>query len=90
MEDLDLDGMKRLWGRKVFDLAYAEFTGILEWVAKKKGCTVIKVDRWLPSSKACHICGAINAELQLEDRIWTCRNCGTSLNRDVNAAKNIS
>jgi putative transposase len=36
-ETLNLDGMKRLWGRKVSDLAFAEFLGILEWVAQKKG-----------------------------------------------------
>ncbi len=34
IEDLNLDGMKRLWGRKVSDLAFAEFVSILEWLAQ--------------------------------------------------------
>ena len=89
IESLNLDGMKRLWGRKVSDLAYGEFISILEWVARKNGCTVVKVDRWLPGSKACHICGMINTDLMLTDRRWTCKGCGTTLDRDTNAAINI-
>lgn len=89
IEDLNLDGMKRLWGRKVSDLGYAEFIGILEWVARKNGSTVVKVDRWLPSSKTCHICGTVNPNLDLCDRGWQCDCCGAELDRDVNAAINI-
>lgn len=89
IEDLNLDGMKRLWGRKVSDLGYAEFISILEWVARKNGCIVVKVDRWLPSSKACHVCGTLNTNLKLSDRTWQCECCGTILDRDTNAAINI-
>ncbi|MBO7184637.1 MAG: transposase, partial [Oscillospiraceae bacterium] len=77
------------WGRKVSDLAYAEFVSILEWVAKKNGCTVVKVDRWLPSSKVCHVCGTLNSDLALRNRKWQCESCGTILDRDTNAAINI-
>lgn len=89
IEDLNLDGMKRLWGRKVSDLAFAEFVSILEWEAKKNGSQVVRVDRWLPSSKACHNCGTINSRLELTDRSWVCECCGAHLDRDVNAAINI-
>lgn len=89
IEDLNLDGMKRLWGRKVSDLSYGEFISILEWVALKNGSRIIKVDRWYPSSKACHICGTVNTELVLTDREWRCAGCGAILDRDVNAAVNI-
>ena len=88
IEDLNLDGMKRLWGRKVSDLAFAEFVSILEWVASNAGATVVKIDRWVPSSKVCHVCGTINTELTLKQREWTC-SCGAHLDRDVNAAINI-
>ena len=88
IEDLNLDGMKRLWGRKVSDLAFAEFVSILEWVARNAGTTVVKIDRWAPSSKACHVCGTINTELTLKQREWTC-SCGAHLDRDINAAINI-
>lgn len=89
VEDLNLDGMKRLWGRKISDLAYAEFLNILEWEATKFGTSVVKIDRWAPSSKACHICGCKNDALTLADREWVCPSCGTRLDRDVNAAINI-
>ena len=89
IEDLNLDGMKRLWGRKVSDLAFAEFVSILEWVASNAGTTVVKIDRWAPSSKACHVCGTLNTNLTLKQRSWECDCCHTNLDRDTNAAINI-
>lgn len=89
IEDLNLDGMKHLWGRKVSDLAFAEFVSILEWVASNAGTTVVKIDRWAPSSKACHVCGTINTDLALKQRSWICDCCHTTLDRDTNAAINI-
>lgn len=89
IEDLNLDGMKRLWGRKVSDLAFAEFVSTLEWVASNAGSTVVKIDRWAPSSKACHVCGTVNTDLALKQRSWTCDCCHTTLDRDTNAAINI-
>lgn len=89
IEDLNLDGMKRLWGRKVSDLAFAEFVRILEWVASNAGTEVVKIDRWVASSKTCHICGWVNSELTLKQRNWDCPHCGNHLDRDVNAAINI-
>ena len=81
--------MKRLWGRKVSDLSFAEFVSILEWVASNAGSTVVKIDRWAPSSKACHVCGAVKTDLALKQRSWTCECCHTTLDRDTNAAINI-
>ena len=89
IEDLNLDGMKRMWGRKVSDLSYGEFIGILEWFSKNKGVTLQKIDRWYPSSKTCHHCGMVNKNLSLADRVWTCECCGKVLDRDENAAINI-
>lgn len=89
IEDLNLDGMKRLWGRKVSDLAFSEFVAILEWVASNAGSTIVKIDRWSPSSKVCHVCGTLNADLALKQRSWECDCCHTILDRDTNAAINI-
>lgn len=89
IEDLNLDGMKRLWGRKVSDLAFSEFVSILEWVASNTGTTVVKIDRWAPSSKVCHVCGTVNPNLTLKQRHWTCDCCHAILDRDTNAAINI-
>ena len=46
------------------------------------------VDRFFPSSKLC-TCGVINQELTLKDRVWTCKSCNTTHNRDELASKNI-
>ena len=81
--------MKRLWGRKVSDLGFAEFVHILEYEALLNGSEIIKIDRWFPSSKACHCCGTINDNLSLKDRNWVCPSCHARLDRDVNAAINI-
>ena len=89
LEDLNLDAMKRLWGRKVSDLGFAEFVCILEYEALLNGCEIVKIDRWFPSSKACHCCGTINDSLALKDRTWNCPSCHAHLDRDVNAAINI-
>lgn len=89
IEDLILDAMKRLWGRKVSDLAFSEFVSILEWVASNAGSTVVKIDRFAPSSKACHVCGTVNPKLTLKQRRWECDCCHTILDRDTNAAINI-
>lgn len=88
-ETLNIDSMKRLWGRKVSDLALSEFLGILQWVAKKKGKTVGFIDRWYPSSKTCSHCGHIHKELELSDRLWRCPSCHSVNDRDENAAVNI-
>ncbi len=88
-EDLNLDGMKRLWGRKVSDLSFATFLEILSTVANNKGKRVHYIDRFYPSSKTCSSCDYINKELSLRDREWNCPSCGTKLDRDRNAAINI-
>jgi len=89
VEDLDIDAWKHLWGQKVSDLGIAEFLTILEQVARKKSSRVVKVSRWYPSSKTCRNCGHVNRDLKLSDRVWVCPNCGTVIDRDVNAAINI-
>lgn len=87
-EDLNLSGMKALWGRKVSDLSFYSFLQILGHMAQKHGAQVGTVDRWFPSSKTCHVCGGIHEELQLRDRHWTCA-CGAEHDRDRNASINI-
>lgn len=88
IEDLNLTGMNRRWGRKMHDLAHAEFVQKLEYVATKYDVVVHKIDRFYPSSKTCE-CGYINKELSLKDRQWVCPECGTIHDRDLLAANNI-
>ena len=76
-------------GKSTYDNAYAMFLDMLEYKAKLKGKLLIKVDKWYPSSKMCHKCGSINEKLIMSTREWTCVDCGTKHDRDVNAAINI-
>jgi len=89
IEDLNIEGMKRLWGRKVSDLAFSDFVRKLEHTAGKYGCEVRRVDRFFASSQICSSCGHRHSELQLKERQWICPICGTVHDRDVNAARNI-
>ena len=89
LEDLNLQGMKALWGRKVSDLGFADFVLKLVYIAQKKGVKITFIDKWYPSSKTCSVCGAVNEALNLRDRTWQCPNCHTQLDRDRNAAVNI-
>ena len=50
LEDLNLKGMKSLWGRKVSDLGFADFVKKLVYIAQKKGKKITFIDKWYPSS----------------------------------------
>ena len=88
-EDLNLRGMKALFGKQVSDLAFGEFLEKLHHQSQKRVKTVLKIGRWTPSSKCCCVCGYKNDNLTLADRQWTCSACHTDLDRDQNAAMNI-
>ena len=88
-ETLTFEGMKRLWGRKVSDIAPYAFHQKLKHQAKKHGKQVIYIDRWEPTSKTCSVCGQLNALMDLKTRRWQCQGCKRKHDRDVNAAINI-
>ncbi|MBN4056337.1 transposase, partial [Rhodothermus sp. AH-315-K08] len=87
IEDLELRGMVRLWGRKVSDISWGEFVRTLEYVCAKRGVVLKKVDPAY-TSKTCSDCGEI-VQLELSERSWECPGCGVTHDRDVNAAINI-
>ena len=89
LEYLNIKAMQRRWGRKVSDLGFASFVGILQYVAMKKGKIVEFLGRFFPSSKTCSACGEINHALELSDRHWVCMACGAYHDRDFNASVNI-
>ena len=88
-ETLNLDGMKRLWGRKVSDLAFSQFVEILKFKSLKHNREFRQVGQWTPTTKPCSDCGHPNENLSLSDRQWTCPKCGSHHDRDINAAINI-
>ena len=88
-ETLNLRGMKRLWGRKVSDLAFGEFLEILKFKCFKHNRDFRQVGQWTATTKPCSDCGHHNTNLTLSDRQWTCPECGSHHDRDINAAINI-
>lgn len=90
IEDLAVENMikNHNLALSISDVGWGMFVEMLEYKAEWYGKNVIKIGRFEPSSKMCSNCGRINKELKLQVREWTCV-CGTSLNRDLNAAINI-
>ena len=70
------------------DISIGRFNKILEYKAKWNGVNILRIGQFEPSSKMC-TCGVINKELKLSDRVWRCKSCGETHNRDLLAANNI-
>jgi len=75
--------------KAISDVGWSEFIRQLEYKAEWYGRTVVKIDRWYPSSKRCHVCGYVMQDMPLEVREWVCPQCRTMHDRDINAAKNV-
>ena len=73
----------------IADCGWYELTRQLEYKAAWYGRTIVKIDRFFPSSKTCSECHFIKQDLTLKDREWDCPECKTHHDRDVNAAKMI-
>ena len=90
IEDLNVSGMmkNKHLSKAVASQKFYEFRTKLQAKCKENGIELRVVDRWYPSSKICHCCGAIKKDLKLSDRIYRC-DCGYVEDRDFNAALNL-
>jgi putative transposase len=75
--------------KAISDCGWSEFTRQLKYKAERDGKTYLEIGRFFPSSKTCHVCLNQIDSLSLDVRSWTCSNCQTKHDRDVNAAINI-
>ena len=91
LEDLNVKGMMKnhKLAKAISDSSWSRFVTFLEYKASWYGRDIVKIDRWFPSSKMCGNCHYIHDELTLKDRHWTCPECNTKHDRDLNASKNI-
>lgn len=89
IEDLQISKMSRnhKLAKSLIDEGWHQFTSFLQYKLNWYGGKLVKVDRFFPSSKTCNCCKHRINKLNLSQRIWTCPNCGTVLDRDLNAAK---
>ncbi len=92
IEDLNVAGLLRNHhlAQAIGDVGFAELRRQLTYKAAWYGCRVVVASRWEPSSKTCSGCGWVDDELSLADRTLHCEQCGLRLDRDLNAAINLS
>jgi putative transposase len=91
IENLNVTGMlaNHRLAQAISDAGWADFARMLRYKQTWLRGQVVIADRWYPSSKLCAECGAVNGELKLTDRVFTC-GCGHSADRDANAAVNLA
>lgn len=91
VEDLSVKGMmgNHHLAKSIGDAAWGAFFSFLSYKCEWRGKNVLTIGRFDPSSKTCSICGLVHSGLKLSDRRWACRGCGTTHDRDENAAINI-
>lgn len=93
IEDLDVKSMKETdsttRNKRVGDVSWSEFRRLLTYKTQWYGKQLSVIDRYYPSSQICHCCGYKDGKKSEDIRFWTCPNCNSELDRDVNAAINI-
>ena len=92
IEDLNVKGMMQNHNlaNSIGDVSWSEFVRVLKYKAEWNGVRVVQIDRFDTSSQTCHVCGHKNQSVKdLNVRKWTCPQCGTYHDRDMNAAINI-
>ncbi|WP_235598515.1 transposase, partial [Kosmotoga arenicorallina] len=93
VENLNIKGMLRnhSLAKHIQQQSWYKFITTLGYKAERLGIELVKIDRFFASSQTCSICGYKNEEVKkLRIRKWTCPNCGTVHDRDINAAVNIA
>ncbi|MFM0029574.1 RNA-guided endonuclease TnpB family protein [Paraburkholderia madseniana] len=91
IESLAVSNMQknRCLAKSISDASWSEFTRQLEYKAQWYGRTLVGIDKWYPSSKRCSDCGHTVVKMPLNIRAWTCPECGSIHDRDINAARNV-
>jgi putative transposase len=92
IEDLNVSGMmaNHKLAASIADRGFFEFRRQLTYKCQLYGSKLVVVDRWFPSSKTCSNCGIKKETLSLGERVFECSHCGFKIDRDLNAAINLS
>ena len=91
IEDLNIKGMlkNRYLSKAISNQGFYKFRQYLSYKCEYWGIDLIVADRYYPSSKTCSRCDNVKKHLSLSERVYKCDNCGSSINRDLNAAINL-
>lgn len=92
MEDLNVRGMmkNKHLSKAIGEQCFNEFLRQMQYKCEWSGIEFVQVDRFYPSSKTCSGCGSVKTDLKLSDRVYKCDHCGLTIDRDYNAAINLS
>ncbi len=92
METLNIRGMmkNRHLSKAIAQQNLYEFRRQLKYKCEFYGISFVEADKWYPSSKTCSCCGNIKVKLSLSERTYNCEVCGEVIDRDLNAAINLS
>lgn len=75
--------------KSIADASWSEFVRQIEYKSLWYGRELVGIDRWYPTTKRCSDCGHTVKAMPLNAREWTCPECGTIHDRDINAARNV-
>lgn len=92
LEDLKVENMMKnhKLAKSISDASWSEFVRQLQYKADWQHKIIQKIDTYYASSQLCSNCGYKNTRTKdLSIREWTCPQCGTHHDRDVNASINI-
>jgi putative transposase len=91
VEDLNVSGMikNHKLAKSISDASWSTFIDMLKYKCNWYGKTLVKINRFYPSSKTCSNCGHKEDKMPLSIREWTCPSCGSKHDRDLNASINI-
>jgi putative transposase len=92
VEDLNISGMlkNRKVSKSIMDASWSKFFFMLKYKSDWYGKELVEIPRFYPSSKTCCFCGNIKNDITLNDRVYCCNKCGSTIDRDLNASKNIN
>jgi putative transposase len=92
MENLNVRGMmkNRHLSKVIGEQGLYSFKSIMKYKCEYYGIEFVEADRFYPSSKTCVKCGYIKKDLKLSDRVYRCPVCGNEIDRDYQAALNLS
>jgi putative transposase len=92
LEDLNVAGLmrSRKAAQAIADVGMGMFREQMIYKSDWYGSQVHLVDRWYASSKQCSGCGHVKEKLALSSRTYRCQSCGLTMDRDLNAAKNLA
>lgn len=91
METLKVHNLikNRKLSKSIADVGWSMCVNMIEYKCERYGKEFVQIDQWYPSSQICSHCNHKDGKKALSIREWTCNECGTHHDRDINAAINI-